>query len=280
MADKAAALGTPAGERLATWLRTGGLPQPLTRVTTVTRRPRKNGYDWEHDQLPAKRVMVELRPPDGHADPYGLLTADPAPISTEQSNWMNLWPSILPGHRAVVAAYALPTVAATADMDQRDGATILPLLADSTGPGGAALDLALAYGLGARHGTDRVATLDALLALAAAGQLDATATGHHLGHLVAAQLVKLPRALEPLRDAALAGAPLTVWQLTAAALPALLAAPQPPRGLPDLLSLAAETATTTGIRIDVPGLADVARRGGSSRLVTEARRLHRALNPA
>ncbi|MER6757320.1 DUF6493 family protein [Micromonospora echinofusca] len=279
VADKATALGTPAGKRLATWLRAGGLPQPHTRLTTVTRRPRKNGHDWEHDQLPPKRLAVELRPPDGHDDPYGLLTAGPAPIGIEHSAWMNLWPSILPGHRAVVAAHALPIVAATADMDHRDGATILPLLADSTGPGGTALDLALAYGLGARHGTDRVATLDALLALAAAGHLDATATGHHLGQLAAEQLVKLSRALEPLRDAALAGAPLSVWRLTAAALPALLAAPRTPRGLPDLLSLAAETATTTGVRIDVPGLADVAARGGSSRLVTEARRLHRALDP-
>ncbi|MEU4777274.1 DUF6493 family protein [Micromonospora sp. NPDC023633] len=279
VAGKAAALGTPAGERLATWLRAGGLPQPLMRVTTLTRRPRKNGYDWEYDQLPPKRLTVELRPPDGHDDRYGLLTADPAPIGVEHSGWANLWPSILPGHRAVVAAYALPIVASAADMDQRDGATMLPLLAESTGPGGAALDLALAYGLGARHGADRIAALDALLALAAAGQLDATATGEHLGQLVAGHMVKLSRALEPLRDAALAGAPLTVWRLIAAALPAALTAPKPPRGLPDLLSLAAETATTTGARIEVPGLADVADRGGSGRLVTEARRLRHALQP-
>ncbi|MFY1593822.1 DUF6493 family protein [Micromonospora sp. WMMD737] len=277
VAGKAAALGTPAGERLATWLRAGGLPQPVTRAVTVIRRLRRNGYDWEHDQLPPKRILVELRPPDGHDDPYGLLTVDPAPIGVEHSAWANLLPSTLPGHRAVVAAYALPIVAATADMDQRDGTTMLPLLAEATGPGGPALDLALSYGLAARHGTDRIAALDALLALAAAGQLDATATGGHLGRLVAGHLVKLSRALEPLRDAAQAGAPLTVWRLIAAALPSALAAPQPPRGLPDLLSLAAETAGTTGARIDVPGLADVAGRGGSSRLVTEARRLHRAL---
>ncbi|MEU2663485.1 DUF6493 family protein [Micromonospora sp. NPDC007220] len=278
VAGKAAALGTPAGERLATWLRAGGLPQPVTRTVTRTRRPRRNGYDWEYDQLPPKRILVELRPPDGYDDPYGLLTVDPAPIGVEHSAWANLLPSTLPGHRAVVAAYALPIVAATADMDQRGGTTMLPLLAETTGPGGPALDLALSYGLAARHGTDRIAALDALLALAAAGQLDATATGGHLGRLVAGQLVKLSRALEPLRDAAQAGAPLTVWRLIAAALPSALAAPQPPRGLPDLLSLAAETASTTGTRIDVPGLADVAGRGGSGRLVTEARRLHRALD--
>ncbi|MEU8264208.1 hypothetical protein AB0C02_26735 [Micromonospora sp. NPDC048999] len=83
-----------------------------------------------------------------------------------------------------------------------------------------------------------------------------------------------------MRDVAQAGAPLTVWRLLAAALPALLAAPGPLRGLPDLLTLASETASATGVRIEVPGLADVAARGGSSRLVTEARRLHRALAAA
>ncbi|MER7417088.1 DUF6493 family protein [Micromonospora peucetia] len=281
VASKAAALGTTAGERLATWLRAGGLPQPVMRATTLTRRPRKVGYDWEHDQLPPKRILVELRPPDGHDDRYGLLTADPAPLGgNEHLGWAHLWPSILPGHRGVVAAYTLPIVAATADTDQRDGTAVLPLLAESTGPGGMALDLALAYGLGARHGADRVATLDALLGLAAAGQFDATGTGEQLGRLIAGQLVKLTRALEPLRDAALAGAPLTVWRLTAAALPAVLATPTPPRGLPDLLSLAAETASTTGVRIEVPGLDAVAARGGTSRLVTEARRLRHALDTA
>ncbi|MEV6810821.1 DUF6493 family protein [Micromonospora sp. NPDC051296] len=274
VAGKAAALGTPAGDRLAAWLRDGGLPQPVMRATPVNRRARRSGYDWEFDQLPAQRSLVELRPPEGYHDRYGLLTADPAPIGMEHSGWANLWPSILPGHRGVVAAYVLPMVAATADMDQRDGTAVLPLLAEATGPGGVALDLAVAYGLGARHSADRVATLDALLALAAAGQLDATGTGERLGTLVAGGLVKLSRAVEPLRDAAAAGAPLTVWRLLAAALPTALTAP---RGVPDLLTLATETATATGVRIEVPGLAEVAGRSGSSRLVTEARRLHRAL---
>ncbi|MFJ6197541.1 DUF6493 family protein [Micromonospora sp. NPDC092111] len=280
VAGKAAALGTPAGERLAAWLRDGGLPQPVMRPATAVRRARKGSYDWEFERLTAKRILVELRPPDGYDDRYGLLTADPAPIGVEYGGWVNLWPSVLPGHRGIVAAYVLPAVAGTADMDQRDGAAVLPLLAESTGAGGVALNLALAYGLGARHGADRVAALDALLGLAGAGQLDAVGTGEQLGRLVAGQSVKLSRAVEPLRDAALAGAPLTVWRLLAAALPALLAAPTPPRGLPDLLTLATETASTTGVRIEVPGLDVVAGRGGSGRLVTEAGRLHRVLGTA
>ncbi|GIJ78672.1 hypothetical protein SAMN05443287_102362 [Micromonospora phaseoli] len=278
--DKAAALGTPAGQRFAAWLRDGGLPQPVMRARTLTRDPRRSDRHWEYAYLPAERVTVELHPPDGHVDRYGLLTAPATHLVGDHYGWVHLWPSLLPGHRGVVTAYALPLVAAAADMDQRDGTTVLPLLAEAGGPGGVALDLAVAYGLGARHAPDRVATVDALLALAAAGDLDATGTGAQLGTLAARQLVKLTRVVEPLRDAAQAGAPLTVWRLLAATLPAVLTAPTPTRGIGDLLTLAAETATATGVRIEVPGLADVAGRGGSSRLVTEARRLHRALQEA
>ncbi|WP_428962337.1 DUF6493 family protein [Micromonospora fluostatini] len=283
VADKAAALGTPAGDRLAAWLRSGGLPQPIMRAASApVKEKSRHAYLREYYQKLGERILVEVRPPDGYDDRYGLVTADPTPTlsSMDDAGWEKLWPSLLPGHRGVVAANALPMVAAGADVDQRDATAVLPLLAESTGTGGVAVDLAVAYGLGARHAADRVATLDALLALAGAGQFDPVGTGEQVGTLVVRDRVKLSRAVEPLRDAALAGAPLTVWRLLAAALPALLAAQKPARGLPDLLTLAAETATTTGVRIEVPGLAEVAARGGSSRLVTESRRLHGALATA
>ncbi|MFF0721579.1 DUF6493 family protein [Micromonospora sp. NPDC003816] len=276
VAGKAAALGSPAGDRLAAWLRDGGLPQPVMRQSTL-RRKRTGQYNFDHPYMPPERLLVELSPPEGHADPDGLLTLHPSSIGVEHTGWVNLWPSLLPGHRGVVAAAVLPLVANTADLDQRDGTAVLPLLAETTGPGGIALDLAMAYGLGARHAPDRVATLDALLTLAAADQFDAVGTGAALGALATGARVKLSRVVEPLRDAAQAGAPSTVWRLLAATLPALLTPPTPPRGTIDMLTLATETATTTGVRLDVPGLAEVAARGGSSRLVTEARRLHRAL---
>ncbi|MDG4819231.1 DUF6493 family protein [Micromonospora sp. WMMD956] len=277
LAGKAEALRTPAGDRMAAWLRAGGLPDPVARLVPQARRPRRVGHDWEHGQFPPRRIAVELRPPAGHPDPYGLLTVDPPPMETDHATWARMWPSVLPHHLGVVAAYVLPQVTAAADLDRRDGALALPLLAECGGTGGPAVDVALAYGLAARHGVDRVAALDALLGLAATGRLDAAGVGARLGDLGAGQLVKLTRAVEPLRDAAGAGAPRSVWRLLAAALPPLLAAPTPPRGLPDLLTLAAETATATGARVEVPGLAEVAGRGGSSRVVTEARRLHRAL---
>ncbi|WDZ83466.1 DUF6493 family protein [Micromonospora cathayae] len=277
LAGKAAALGTPAGDQLAQWLRHGGLPRPVAEVVTVHRRERRRPYDWEYDRLPEQRTLVRMDPPDGYADRYGLLTLPPVPVGTGYGRWATLWPAVLPGYPGLVAAYLLPEVASGADQDVRDAAATLPLLAECRGDGGPALDLALAYGLGCRHETDRVAALDALLGLAAAGRLDATAVGTHLGALAAAGGLTLTRVSGPLRDAVTAGAPLTVWRLLAAALPALLAAPTAPRGTPDLLTLAAETAAATGGRAAVPGLAEVAARGGSGRLVTEARRLVRVL---
>ncbi|MGC5051471.1 DUF6493 family protein [Micromonospora sp. DT48] len=277
IAGQAAALGTAAGRRLAAWVRDGGLPQPVVRPRTVTQSS-SQGRRWADAYLPDERILVELAPPDGAVDRYGLFTTPVSPLTGEHVGWVDLWPSMLPGHRGLVTAYALPLIAGAADMDERGGPALLPLLAEIAGPGGVALDLALAYGLSARHGPDRVATVDALLALAATGDIDAAGIGEQLGTLVARHLVKLSRVVEPLRDVAQAGAPLTVWRLLAATLPAVLAMPTAPRGLPDLLTVAAETAATTGVRIEVPGLAAVAGRGGSGRLVTEARRLHRVLD--
>ncbi|MFE9689260.1 hypothetical protein [Micromonospora sp. NPDC005806] len=277
LAAKAAALGTPAGAELAGWLRGDTLPAPVHQVVTVGRRERVGSYDFRYDRLPGRRTVVATTPPDGVADPLGLLTVPEHLVGRGHGGWGDLWPALLPGHRDLVAAHLIPEVARAAQEDVREGATVLPALAECTGTGGPALDLALAYGLCARHEVDRVAALDALLMLATAGDLDAPAVGGRLGALAADGQVTLARAATPLRDAVAAGARLSTWRLLAAALPPLLATPTPPRGTPDLLTLAAETATATGVRIEVPGLADVVARGGGTRLVTEARRLTTAL---
>jgi hypothetical protein len=59
--------------------------------------------------------------------------------------------------------------------------------------------------------------------------------------------------------------------------PRLLNEPTPPRGVGDLLQLAAQSAAQLGIRSTVDGLEAVASRGGSSQFLTEARRLQRVL---
>ncbi|MEO3930652.1 DUF6493 family protein [Micromonosporaceae bacterium B7E4] len=282
-AARAAALGTPAGDRLAAWLRTSGVPEPLARPVTVFFNSRAVSF-FGIPGGSTRRTVVEIQPPESpegerFEDPLRLLSGWQARFDSPCAIWSTLWPALLPGYRGLVATYALPDIASAADQEIRGAAAVLPLLAESAGRGGVALDLALAYGLGARHRSDRAAALDALLILAAAGDLDAEAVGRQLGALGAAETLVLTRAVEPLRDAAAAGAPFATWRLLAATLPALLAAPAPPRGTPDLLTLAAETATVTGARIEVPGLAEVAARRGSSRLVTEARRLATAFDP-
>lgn len=284
-ATRADRLGTPAGDRLAAWLRAGGLPTPETRTVRVERRP-GGRFLRDHDWMPERRIVVATSPPDGHDDPTGLLTRPATDTGEYLPAWSALWPAVMPGYRALVAAWLLPSIAAGADFRQRPHATG-PVLVDvvaGTGVGGTALDLALAYGLSARLDSDRVAALDALLALAGAGDLDPDALGHHLGALTAQGMLTASRIEKILRDAAAVGAPVTTWRLLAAALPPILAMAKPPPGTPDLLALAAETATTTGLALDVPGLSEVAGvrgrnrgRSGKTRLVEEAERLAAAL---
>ncbi|WP_344405766.1 DUF6493 family protein, partial [Dactylosporangium fulvum] len=207
LAARAAALGTDAGDRLARWLRAGGLPQPVLSVVHTTRRQRLGvpSSGWVRAEVDA-RLQVEFTPLWHADDPLGFLDFGTPAMGHGYGDWPLLWPSLLPGYRGLVAAYAMPEIAAAADSDRRHGAAVLPLLAECTGDGGPALPLAVAYGLAARHEADRVATLDTLLMLAAAGDLDAPAVGRHLGTLGAQGMVPVNRAVQPLRDAATAGA--------------------------------------------------------------------------
>jgi len=80
-----------------------------------------------------------------------------------------------------------------------------------------------------------------------------------------------------LREVARAGAQQAVWAIAAQLLPTLLRQATVRPGTPDLLALAAAAAGPAGARTAPAGLAEVAARGGTSRLVTEANRLVRAL---
>jgi hypothetical protein len=81
--------------------------------------------------------------------------------------------------------------------------------------------IALARGMAnGPHGDD--ATVDALLVLAACGQLDSGLLGRQLETLLRARLVGANRVADSLRSAAKTGAFGTVWALIEAALPGLL----------------------------------------------------------
>ena len=88
--------------------------------------------------------------------------------------------------------------------------------------------------------------------------------------------IKLNRVVGVLEDVA-PTRPEAAWTVAVAALPVLLKATTPPAATADLLQFAAKLAAAGGRRATVDGLAQVAARTGSSRLVTEARRVARVL---
>jgi hypothetical protein len=126
--------------------------------------------------------------------------------------------------------------------------------------------------------------VDALLVLAARGQLDAGRLGTDIGELVQRGALKRSRLAESIRTAAATGAYATVWSVLRDLLPALLAdlaadgtSGGAVRGLGELLVLAADCAERSGARGDLAHLAGIAGRRGSSKVVTQARRLRTAL---
>ncbi|MFJ3248896.1 DUF6493 family protein [Streptomyces sp. NPDC086782] len=277
-AERAAALGTAEGRRLARWLTAGAPVLPAIRRRT-----------------PASRILAEsgelLELQEDFPEAFRAL-GEPSSAFTESRycyHWdystRPHWLAVLPELRELVAVRLLRDLSSLAVDDTRGAASVLPPLAESGGEAGEATHLCVAYGLGARHPEDRLAAVDALLVLAARGQLDVSRLGADLGELVRDGAVKPLRLAESLRTAAATGAYATVWGLLGHALPPLLsdlAADKPDgpvRGLGDLLAVAAECAERSGAQGDLPHLARAADRGGSSRLVAQARRLRGALAP-
>lgn len=275
-AERAAALGTPEGTRLAQWLTADGPALPPVRRRTEGPR-----VLLEFGEL--KELQRDF-PPDVHA--LGR------PVTVYGDRWRCYhwdadlrphWTALLPERRELVAVRLLRDFSSLAVDDTRGAAEILPRLAESDGAAGPALHLGVAYALGARHEEDRLAAVDALLVLAARGQLDAERLGSDLGQLVGSRAVKPARLVESVRTAAATGANATIWEILRHTLPALLAdfsgdrPPAPPRGLADLLAVAAGCAERSGARGEVPHLAQTADRRGSSRLLAQARRLRSTL---
>ncbi|MEU6377318.1 DUF6493 family protein [Streptomyces sp. NPDC046909] len=278
-ARAAAALGTPEGDRLARWLTSRPPALPMYRRRTS-----------------GTRILIETGELLGLQEDF-----DPEfrplgrPVSVFGDRWhcyhwsdsiRQHWLAVLPERPELVAVRMLPDLSSLAVHDSRGAAAVLPLLAEADGPVGDAVHLCLAYGLGARHEEDRLAAVDALLVLAARGRLDSALLGADLGQLVRRGAVKPLRLAESARTAAATGANATVWGVLRHALPVLLAdlATGGPdgqaaksRGLGELLAVAAECAERSGARGELPHLGQTADRRGTSRLVTQARRLRTAL---
>ncbi|WP_330456507.1 DUF6493 family protein [Streptomyces sp. NBC_00820] len=295
-ARRASELGTAEGARLARRLRTAdALPAARRRVKGVR-------VLMELAELPESR--------EGFPREFRWL-GQPLSVFIDRRRCHHFshairahWLAVLPEHRELVAARLLHDVADTAVDDER-GAAVLALLAESGGEAGEAVHLCVAYGLGARHHEDRLAAVDALLVLAARGQLDPVRLGTDLGELMGRGAVKPQRLADSARTAAATGANATIWEMLRHSLTvplAELAGARPEaaavlaRGLGELLAVAADCAErsgaagrpggaetsgasgASGASGTVPHLAETAARGGSSRLVAQARRLRDLLS--
>lgn len=277
-AGRAAALGTAEGTRLARRLTHQGPELPVAR-----RRISGDRILLECGELPELQedFPAEFRPLGRPVSVYGQRWYCYHWAEDLRRHWL----ALLPERRELVAVRLLRDVSTAAADDIRGAAAFLPLLAESGGAAGEAVHLCLAYGLGARHPEDRLAAVDALLTLAARGQLDAARLGADLGQLIRRGAVKPLRLAESARTAAATGANATIWGMLRHTLPVLLAEiavggmSASARGLGDLLAVAAECAERCGARGELPHLAQAAQRRGSSRLVSQARRLRTALAP-
>ncbi|QKW22823.1 hypothetical protein HUT16_30355 [Kitasatospora sp. NA04385] len=288
--EGAEALTSPAGQRLAAWLRGGGLPR---RESTVVPPGTASGTVQETAPGTAPGTVQETAPgkasgtvrhrhceqPAPAADRLDLLAvADgaqvPEPIrlllgprrEAEEHYWGRAWQidgratAILPRHREETAVRLVP----------RLGDDRLPLLlAENTGPCGPAVHLLLALSCGTESERGRAAAVDALLSFAAQRAVDPGALGRAAGALVRDGAVRPNRLARTLTELAAAGAPRLAWDVLAALLPVLLAAPVP-RGAAELLATAVDRARETGARGGIDAVTRVATGGGRSRTVTEA----------
>ncbi|SNS79059.1 hypothetical protein SAMN05443665_1009103 [Actinomadura meyerae] len=275
---RAKALASGAGRAVASWLAAGGLPDPA--VTCEIIDPRSGTGGDRASRPPALiRTSVDV-PGDTDADRVCALSAragrDAAPWNLLER--IGHWPAILPSHREVAAAHLAVHAGNFPDDVRMPGAAMLGV-AEADGPAGPATAALLAFTLAADDQRDRSNAVDALVTLSARDALPAAETGTALGRLCALGRIPLPRTLKALTAAADAGAHADVWTVLATALPHMLPAPgeRAPAGLPSLVALATRMAEVTGAKGAVPAVAEVAARGGSSRLVTECARLHRTI---
>ncbi|MEU7470715.1 DUF6493 family protein [Streptomyces sp. NPDC044984] len=274
-AARAAALGTPEGQQLADWLRTGGLT-----VTGLHRTVQNETTPivWSGEIIAFQDLPHAFRELGSPAVGAHYRCHCGAAAAIQQTHW----PALLPEHPELIALRLIQHVLHCAQYEEKDPdvCSVLPLLALSPGVSGPAMSLVVAGGLGVQRQEDRLAAVDALLLLAAQEKLDSSALAADLGALMLIGVVTPSRLADSLGTAASTGAYRTVWTVLRDALPPLLSknlSPAESRGLGELLTVAAECAERTGARGEMSGLDPVADRRGTSRLVSQARRLRAAL---
>ncbi|WP_222870388.1 DUF6493 family protein, partial [Streptomyces sp. WAC05950] len=278
-AEAATRLGSAEGARLASWLGPDGEPAPaLRRVGEPDPQTHKA---WQRAGTAAAQVVF-------HSGERAALQREfPEPFHwlgrphegfTQCYHWYEGHPvraSVLPEDRETQAAWLLPQVTLAATAGDHGSSWMLPHLARLGGPAGPALHAAVAAGLGGRYVESRRPAVEALLVLAARGELDAPLLGRELAAMTALGTVKPNRLADAARCAAAAGAHATLWTVLAEVLPTLLPSV---RGAGEVLAVAASCAEHCAATGPVPdAVAAAAARRGSAAVTTEARRLSAAL---
>ncbi|MFD1937478.1 hypothetical protein ACFSKW_39015 [Nonomuraea mangrovi] len=269
--ERAAALASArtsaAGRTAAAWLAGGGLTDPLSTVTTVVSGSRLYWND------PTHRLVSTLE-----GEPTGLPEIDALARGTWHDAFvvgaMDWWPGMLPSHREVLAAHLVPRLTSRWPLGP---GRWLEAIVRADGPAGPATAVLLAGAL--VDATSRDEAVAALRRLAAMGAVPSSALGRRLMELIDGGEVSLRAVADALEAAARKGAHAQVWEVFAELLPLLLpvAGTRPRAGLAHLIERARLVAGWAGARGEIRGLAAVASGRGSSRFVTESRRLHTTL---
>lgn len=279
-------LASPAGRILARHLESGTRLLPVAEAVAPP----------DSDPPPARRKRTVLRAvfrnPAGtvrgmrrsEAAGSGLLTQllrESTERAPSRRPWdedaIEHWPAIAPGAPDLIAAHLLRVLAPFPGYCNSFAAQVLPILAASPGPFGAATFAALAPGLAIGWDTARAPSVEAAAILAARGLLDPAQLAVQLVARLDKQGLALANVSISLREIARAGAYEQVWATLAVMLPTVLANEDHVRQAVDLLALTSECAVRLGARGTFPELDAIVKGGGRTRAAIEARRLHRTL---
>jgi len=283
----AARLRSPAGRALADVMRRGAVTDPLTELARE-----RDGTLVADRYVPRVTSAPLASPVTMRIDRSAPRPADPLAriwklaaytwTSVFPQRELLIWAHALPSHREIAAAHALFVICGMDRVPERmrpDGRFVAGL-PHMHGPAGPAVALALAHCLSAHEARHRAAAVEALTGF---GRSSGGAGAHQgldgglVGRiLVEMQTTRFGRVAECLQSAgADPGTRVLAWQIASAAIPGLLRSGA--RDTHRVLSVAAELAAATGAHGHIDGLAEAAARSGSSRLSTEARRLHALL---
>jgi hypothetical protein len=288
--ERLRAIGSRQTTIAANFFAAGGMGQMATTLQIVNGELKYHGHEanWTHAGAPEVCVslsaMGTLPAIDGIPVTWSEgYTPDTAPDVWEFDLHEPYLTAVMPNNGEVLAALhlwgfrkAAGLRHGTASMGKAT-ALALPAFTAARGPAGPAMHLAVLYSMSADEAPARIAGSDALAELIAQGRYDSALAAELVAAGVDCGSVKLGRLAGSLAQVAGAGTELILWPMVRAALAAALAKDPAPAGVPDLLAFGSGIASTLGLKERIESLARTAQRTGSSKMLTEARRLHELL---